>query len=194
MRIKDIKLPFGYYIDFGGQYEKMKEAFGSLLFAFIFAIILVYMVMASDFESLIHPLIVMFTLPLGIIGVVAGLLFFHFTLSIGSFLGMILMAGVVVNNGIVMIDYVNLLRRDGKKGVRESLTEGCTTKLRAIILTTLTTVFGMLPMAISRTSGSEFRAPMAISVIGGVLISAIFTLYLIPVIYELAEKVKRRKK
>mgnify|MGYP000551250720 CR=1 FL=1 len=175
------------------RYEKMKKAFGSLFFAFIFAIILVYMVMASDFESLIHPLIVMFTLPLGVIGVVAGLLLSHSTLSIGSFLGMILMAGVVVNNGIVMIDYVNLLRRERKKDVRESLIEGCTTKLRAIILTTLTTVFGMLPMALSRTSGSEFRAPMAISVIGGVLISAVFTLYLIPVIYELAEKVRWRR-
>ena len=192
-KIKNIKLPFGYYIEFGGQYEKMKEAFGGLLFAFIFAIILVYMVMASDFESLIHPLMVMFTLPLGIIGVVAGLLISHSTLNIGSFLGMILMAGVVVNNGIVMVDYVNLLRRERKKDVRESLIEGCTTKLRAIVLTTLTTVLGMIPMAVSHTSGSEFRAPMAISVIGGVLISAIFTLYLIPVIYELAEKAKWKR-
>ncbi|HPP29360.1 MAG TPA: efflux RND transporter permease subunit [bacterium] len=186
-RIKDIKLPFGYYIEFGGQYEKMEEAFGGLLFALIFAVILVYMVMAATFESLLHPFIVMFTVLLGMIGVIAGLLAFHSTLNIGSFLGIILMAGVVVNNGIVMVDYVNILRRQRNKGIREALVEGCTTKLRAITLTTLTTIFGMFPMAISRSSGSEFRSPMAVSVIGGVLISALFTLYLIPIIYEAVE-------
>ncbi len=187
-RIKDIKLPFGYYLEFGGQYEKMKEAFGGLFFAFIFAVVLVYMVMASTFESLLHPLIVMFTLLLGMIGVVLGLAVFRSTLNMGSFLGIILMAGVVVNNGIVMVDYVNILRRQQNKDIRDALIEGCTTKLRAITLTTLTTIFGMFPMAISRSSGSEFRSPMAISVIGGVLVSAVFTLYLIPVIYEWAER------
>ena len=192
-RIKDIRLPLGYYIELGGQYEKMKEAFGGLFFAFIFAVILVYMVMASTFESLLHPLIVMFTVLLGIIGVVLGLVIFRSTLNMGSFLGIILMAGVVVNNGIVMVDYVNILRRQQNKGIRDALVEGCATKLRAITLTTLTTIVGMFPMAISRSSGSEFRAPMAISVIGGVLVSAIFTLYLIPVIYEWAEGLLHRR-
>ncbi|MCX8083192.1 MAG: efflux RND transporter permease subunit, partial [bacterium] len=192
-RINNINLPFGYYIEFGGQYEKMKEAFGGLLIALIFAIFLVYMVMASTFESLLHPLMVMFTLLLGMIGVIAGLLIFRSTLNIGSFLGIILMAGVVVNNGIVLVDYVNLLRRQKNKNVRTALVEGCTTKLRAITLTTLTTVFGMFPMAISRSQGSEFRSPMAISVIGGVLISAIFTLYLIPIIYEAVEVYLQRR-
>lgn len=193
-RTKDIKLPFGYYIEFGGQYEKMKEAFGGLLIALIFSVFLVYMVMASTFESLLHPLMVMFTLLLGMIGVIGGLFFFRSTLNIGSFLGIILMGGVVVNNGIVMVDYVNLLRRQKGMPVRTALIDGCVTKLRAITLTTLTTVFGMFPMAISRSQGSEFRAPMAISVIGGVLVSAVFTLYLIPVIYEAVETYIQKKK
>ncbi|MCM8762106.1 MAG: efflux RND transporter permease subunit [Candidatus Omnitrophica bacterium] len=190
-RISDVKLPFGYYIEFGGQYEKMKEAFGGLLIALIFAVFLVYMVMASTFESLLHPFMVMFTVLLGMIGVIVGLLLFRSTLNIGSFLGIILMAGVVVNNGIVLVDYVNLLRRQKNKDVRTALIEGCVTKLRAI---TLTTVFGMLPMAISRSQGSEFRAPMAVSVIGGVLISALFTLYLIPVIYEAVDGYIQKRK
>ncbi|MCM8821034.1 MAG: efflux RND transporter permease subunit, partial [Candidatus Omnitrophica bacterium] len=192
--ISGVKLPFGYYIEFGGQYEKMKEAFGGLLIALIFAVFLVYMVMASTFESLLHPFIVMFTVLLGMIGVIAGLLLFRSTLNIGSFLGIILMAGVVVNNGIVLVDYVNLLIRQKNRDVRAALIEGCVTKLRAITLTTLTTIFGMFPMAVSRSQGSEFRAPMAASVIGGVLVSAIFTLYRIPVIYEALETYLNKRK
>jgi HAE1 family hydrophobic/amphiphilic exporter-1 len=182
------QLPPGYFIEFGGSYDDMQEAFKILAAAFALASLLVYMVMASQFESFRHPFIIMFTIPLGVIGVVLGLMVAGRSISLPVLIGVILLAGIAVNNGIVMIDYINQLRRRGVEG-RQAVIDGAVTRLRAVLLTALTTVLGMLPMAISTSEGSEFRAPMAISVLGGLTATTFLTLFVIPIIYSLFEKI-----
>ena len=182
------QLPAGYFMEFGGSYQQMTEAFKILAAAFALASLLVYMVMASGFESFRHPFIVMFTIPMGIIGVVLGLLISGRPVSLSVWIGVILLAGIAVNNGIVMIDYMNQLRHRGV-GNREAIIEGAVTRLRAVLLTALTTVLGMLPMALSTSEGAEFRAPMAITVMGGLTATTFLTLFVIPIIYSLFEKV-----
>jgi len=170
----------------------MQEAFKILALAFALASLLVYMVMASGFESFLHPFIVMFTIPLGIIGVVLGLLIAGRPINLPVWIGVILLAGIAVNNGIVMIDYMNQLRRRGVEG-HQAVIDGAVTRLRAVLLTALTTVLGMLPMAISTSEGSEFRAPMAIAVLGGLTATTFLTLFVIPIIYSLFEKISFKK-
>jgi len=182
----------GYFLEYGGQYEQMQDAFVTLAGAFALAILLVYMVMASQFESFLHPFIIMFTIPLGLIGVVLGLLISGRPLNLPVMIGFILLAGIAVNNGIVMIDYINQLRKRGMDGV-QAIIQGGVTRLRPVLLTALTTILGMLPMALSRSEGSEMRAPMAIAVLGGLTATTFLTLFIIPIIYSLFEKVKFRK-
>ena len=192
-RIKDIKLPSGYFMEVGGQYESMVEMIGGLSTALLLAIILVYMVMAAQFESLIHPLVVMFTIPLAIIGVILSLLITGRTLSMLSFMGIIMLAGIVVNNAIVMIDYVNQLRRRGLSRT-EALLQGASIRLRPILITSITTILAMLPMALSRSQGAEMRSPLAIVVIGGLFTATFLTLLVVPTIYTLLEDLFHRKK
>ncbi len=186
-------LPPGYFVEYGGAYEQMTEAFLILAGAFALAILLVYMIMASQFEHFTHPFIIMFTVPLGIIGVIFGLLVTGRTLSIAALIGVIMLAGIAVNNGIVMIDYINQLI---KRGVdkREAILQGATTRLRAVVLTALTTILGALPMAFSRSSGSEFRAPMGVSIAFGLTATTVLTLFVIPVIYSLFNKIRFKDK
>ena len=190
-RLSDYDLPSGYFIEYGGSYKQMQDTFGTLGWALALGILLVYMVMASQFESLIHPFIVMFEMPLAFIGVGLALFVTGQTLSLPSFMGVIMLAGIVVNNAIVLIDYVNQLR---KKGMSEfdALVAGGTTRLRPILITSITTILGMLPMALARQEGSEMMRPMAIAVIGGLLVSTLLTLVVIPVIYSLVEKFSKR--
>jgi len=190
--LADYSLPPGYFIEYGGSYKKMKESFKTLTGALILAILLVYMVMASQFESLVYPFIVMFEIPLAFIGVGWALFITRQTLSLPSFMGIIMLAGIVVNNAIVLIDYVNQLRKKGMDVVN-ALIEGGMARLRPILITSLTTIFGMLPMALSQQEGSEMMKPMAISIIGGLLVSTILTLVVIPVIYLSIENVTRRQ-
>lgn len=182
-------LPPGYFIEYGGQYQQMQEAFKTLAFAFVLAVILVYMVMASQFESFLHPFIIMFTVPLGLIGVVLGLLITGKTISLPVWIGFILLAGIAVNNGIVMIDYINQLWRRGEMEKKDAIVEGAVTRLRPVLLTALTTILGLLPMAISRTTGSEMRSPLAITVLSGLMATTLLTLFVIPLLYSLFEKV-----
>jgi HAE1 family hydrophobic/amphiphilic exporter-1 len=170
----------------------MTDAFKTLAAAFLLASLLVYMVMASQFESFRHPIIIMFTIPLALIGVVFGLLVAGKSVSLPVLIGFILLAGIAVNNGIVMIDYMNQLWRGGLDK-REAIITGAVTRLRAVLLTALTTILGMLPMALSRSEGSEFRSPMAITVLGGLMATTFLTLFIIPVIYSLFEKVSFKK-
>jgi len=187
----EMDIPEGYFIEYGGTYEDMHEAFVSLVQALAIAIILIYMIMAAQFESLLHPFVIMFTVPLSFIGVVFGLIVFHKTLSVPAFMGMIILSGVVVNNGIVMIDYINHLRRKGMNPL-EAIVEGATIRLRPVLITTFTTVAGMLPMALSQTQGSELRSPMAVAVAGGLLFATFLTLFVIPVVYSIAGRVKMK--
>ncbi len=186
-------LPPGYFLEYGGSYEDMQDAFLILAAAFALAILLVYMVMASQFEHFAHPFIIMFTVPLGIIGVILGLFITGRTLSIAVMIGVIMLAGIAVNNGIVMIDYINQLI---KRGVdkREAILQGATTRLRAIVLTALTTILGTLPMAFSRSSGSEFRAPMGVAIAFGLTATTLLTLFVLPVIYSLFNKIRFKEK
>lgn len=198
--VKDIKarlvdlekqLPAGYFIEYGGAYEQMIDAFKVLAAAFALALLLVYMVMASQFEHFLHPFVIMFTIPLAIIGVIFGLLIAGKPVSLPALIGVILLAGIAVNNGIVMIDYINQLIRKGLDR-REAVIKGAVTRLRPVLLTALTTILGMLPMAISRSSGSEFRSPMAVAVVGGLITTTFLTLFIIPIIYSLINKISFR--
>jgi HAE1 family hydrophobic/amphiphilic exporter-1 len=186
-------LPPGYFLEYAGSYQDMQDAFLILAGAFALAILLVYMVMASQFEHFAHPFIIMFTVPLGIIGVILGLFITGRTLSIAVMIGVIMLAGIAVNNGIVMIDYINQLI---KRGVdkKEAILQGATTRLRAIVLTALTTILGTLPMAFSRSSGSEFRAPMGVSIAFGLTATTLLTLFVIPVIYSVFNKIRFKEK
>ncbi|MHB8094593.1 MAG: efflux RND transporter permease subunit [Candidatus Aminicenantales bacterium] len=181
-------LPAGYFLEYGGAYEQMIDAFKVVLAAFALALLLIYMVMASQFESLRHPFIIMFTIPLGLIGVVLGLLIAGKPLNLPVMIGFILLAGIAVNNGIVMIDYMNQLIRSGVDK-RTAILNGASTRLRPVLLTALTTILGMLPMAFTKSSGAEMRSPIAIAVLGGLTATTFLTLFIIPAIYSLMEKV-----
>jgi len=173
----------GSYLSYGGAYKDRQETVTSMTWAFIVSVILVYMVMAAQFESFIHPLIVMITVPLGIVGVVIGLALMGMTISLPSMLGFVILVGIVVNNAIVMIDFINQLRRYHGKSMKEAIVEGATIRLRPILITSLTTIAGMAPMAFSHSQGSQMRAPMAIAVGSGLLFSTLLTLFVIPTAY-----------
>ena len=171
----------------GGQGQELGESIRSLLFAFALAIFLVYLVMASQFESLLHPFVILFTIPLALVGAVAALLLTRAPVSVVVFIGLILLVGLVVKNAIILIDKVNQLREEGM-AKREALVEGARSRLRPIMMTTLCAVFGFLPLALAFGEGAEVRAPMATTVIGGLLVSTLLTLLVIPVVYDLLDR------
>ncbi|MFO7897316.1 MAG: efflux RND transporter permease subunit [Candidatus Cloacimonadales bacterium] len=181
------QMPADYFVEFSGSYKDMQEGFQTLTLALLLAIFLVYIVMASQFESLRQPFIVMFTIPLGFIGVLVILGITGTTLSIASFVGAIVLSGIVVNNGIVLVDHMNQLRIDGMAKF-EAIVQAAQDRLRPVLITTSTTVLGMLPMALSSQEGSELKSPMALTVIGGLLSATFFTLFVVPVIYSLVAK------
>ena len=185
-------LPSGYFIEFGGQYADMQDAFVIMAGAFLLATLLVYMIMASQFESFKHPLIIMFTIPLALIGVVVALLVTGKPVSLPILIGFIMLGGIAVNNGIVMVDYINQLKRKGVDK-KEAILQASAVRLRPVLITALTTILGMMPMAIDASQGSEMRAPMAITVIGGLVATTFLTLYVIPVIYSLFDRVSFKK-
>lgn len=177
----DIKLGFG------GQSEELDSSIRSLLFAFGLAMFLVYLVMASQFESLLHPFVIMFSVPLAIVGAVAALWLSGSPVSVVVFIGLILLVGIVVKNAIVLIDKVNQLREEGVAKI-EAICLGAESRLRPIIMTTLTTLFGFAPLAFFGGDGAEVRAPMAITVIGGLTVSTLLTLVVIPIMYNLLDR------
>ena len=171
----------------GGQGEELGESMRSLLMAFALAIFLVYLVMASQFESLLHPFVILFTIPLAMVGAIGALLLTGNTISVVAFIGLILMVGLVVKNAIILIDKVNQLREAGV-AKRDALVEGARSRLRPIIMTTLSTLFGFLPLALALGDGAEVRSPMAIVVMGGLAVSTVLTLLVIPVVYDLLDR------
>ncbi len=170
-----------------GQNEELNTSFNSLLFALALAVFLVYLVLASQFESLIHPFVIIFTLPLGALGVVLALSLTGMAVSVMVFLGCIILSGIVVNNAIVLIDYTNQLRQRGLSRY-DAVVEAARVRLRPIVMTTLTTVLGLIPMALSLGQGSETWAPMAVALIGGLLCATLLTLIVIPLVYELVDR------
>lgn len=185
--IGTIPMPSGINVELAGQNREMALSFRSLIFALLLAIFLVYLVMASQFESFLHPFVILFTIPLALIGAVLGLLVTGSTISVVVFIGLILLAGIVVNNAIVLLDLINQLRARGMKKI-EAITEGGRSRLRPILMTMLTTTLGLLPLALGVGEGAEVRAPMAITVIGGLTISTLLTLIVIPVVYAIVDR------
>ncbi len=176
--------PAGISTELGGQNKEMKVSFASLRFALGLAVFLVYLVMAATFESFLHPLVVLFTIPLALVGVVAALMVTGTTISVIVLIGTIMLVGIVVNNAIVLIDTINRMRRSGMDKMDAIVSAGHT-RLRPILMTTLTTILGLMPMAISWGQGAELRAPLAITVAGGLLLSTALTLVVIPAAYSL---------
>ena len=179
--------PLGFDFMISGQNEEMETSLQSLYFALVLAIFLVYVVMASQFESLVHPFVIMFTVPLALIGVVVALYLAQVALSVVVFIGLIMLAGIVVNNAIVLIDYINTLRRTGMEKT-EAIIQAGTVRLRPIAMTTATTVLGLLPMALGLGEGAEIRTPMALTVIAGLISSTFLTLVVIPTVYSLVDR------
>jgi HAE1 family hydrophobic/amphiphilic exporter-1 len=186
--LRQIPRPEGYEFNFGGEYEEQQESFRQLTFAAILALVLVYMVMAAQFESLRDPFIVLFSIPLAAVGVVAILLLTGTTLNIQGFLGIIVLVGIVVNNAIVLIDYTNQLRREHGMPVREAVITGATRRLRPVLMTTSTTILGLIPMALGIGEGAELQAPLARVIIGGLTTSTLITLVVIPIAYLMLEQ------
>ncbi len=179
--------PNGFDFLISGQNEEMETSMQSLYFALGLAIFLVYVVMASQFESLVHPFVIMFTVPLALIGVVVALYWAQVPISVVVFIGLIMLAGIVVNNAIVLVDYINTLRRNGMEKTQAIIQAG-EVRLRPIAMTTATTVLGLLPMALGLGEGAEIRTPMALTVIAGLISSTFLTLVVIPTVYSLVDR------
>jgi HAE1 family hydrophobic/amphiphilic exporter-1 len=179
--------PTGFDFLISGQNKEMETSLQNLYWALVLAIFLVYVVMASQFESLVHPFVIMFTVPLALIGVVVALYLAQVPLSVVVFIGLIMLAGIVVNNAIVLVDYINTLRRTGMEKT-EAIIQAGAVRLRPITMTTATTVLGLLPMALGLGEGAEIRTPMALTVIAGLISSTFLTLVVIPTVYSLVDR------
>ncbi|GAB4340761.1 MAG: efflux RND transporter permease subunit [Calditrichia bacterium] len=185
--IREMAIPTDFTVVIGGTAEDQQESFFYLTLSFFAAILLVYMIMASQFESLLDPFVIMFTVPLSLIGVFWALFLTGTTLSVMALVGIVMLAGIVVNNGIVLVDYINQLRREGRE-LREAVVTGGVVRLRPVLMTATTTILGMVPLAIQWGSGSENWAPLARAVIGGLTTSTLLTLIIVPILYMVAEK------
>jgi CzcA family heavy metal efflux pump len=190
-KIQKLTLPPGFSIKVGGNVEQQQKTFRDLLLAFSLAILLVYVIMASQFQSLLDPFIIMFTVPLGIVGVFWMLFLTNTTLSVTSFQGIIVMVGIVVSNGILLVDYTNRLRTSGLP-LYEAVVKAARTRLKPILMTSLATVLGLIPMAIG-LGGESTQAPLAIAVIGGLTVSTFFTLFFVPALYTVFEERYKRR-
>ena len=186
MPLTAMKLPPGYSVLFTGQSEEMNETFDYIYEALILAIVFIYLILASQFGSFTHPLAIMLSLPLSLIGVAGLMLFTGDTLNIMSMIGLILLMGLVTKNAILLIDCTKRLRLEGKERTA-ALVEAGRTRFRPIVMTTMAMIFGMLPLAFEIGAGSELRAPMARAVIGGLITSTILTLIAVPVVYALLD-------
>ncbi len=191
-KIKELNLPLNYRVVFGGEQEEMTKSFRSLIWAFVLSVLLVYMIMAAQFESLLHPFLIMFTVPMGLSGSFLFLFLTGQTINVISVIGIVVLVGIVIDNAIVKVDYTNQLRRSGLR-LREAVVEGSAVRLRPILMSSITTVFGLIPLSLGLGEGAELQRPLGIAVIGGLLFSTFLTLILIPVIYELAESRREKK-
>jgi HAE1 family hydrophobic/amphiphilic exporter-1 len=190
-RISQIALPPDVEVRFGGLVKEQREAFFNLSIMLLVGIVLVYMVMAAQFESLLHPFVIMFSVPYAFVGVAFSLFLCGYTLSVVTFIGIIMLVGIVVNNAIVLVDYINLLRARGF-ALEEAVKETCRRRLRPVLITTITTLFGLVPLSIAGGEGSEVMRPLGTTVIGGLAFSTLVTLVLVPVLYTVVEKARSK--
>jgi hydrophobic/amphiphilic exporter-1 (mainly G- bacteria), HAE1 family len=193
-RLEDVEFPAGYKIKWAGMAEMMGEMVSDMSFAFMLAMLLTYLLLAAVLESFIQPIFILLTVPLAIIGVLASLYYTGISFAITSLMAIIMLIGIVVNNAILMLDYTNQLVRDQKIGVKEALIEACPTKLKPIVMTSLAIILGMLPLAIGfGSSGVEMRQPLGVVSIGGLIVSTILSLFVIPAFYYIFEDRKNKK-
>jgi multidrug efflux pump subunit AcrB len=183
----ELQLPAGFSIKLAGQIQQQRETFQGMQFAILLALLLVYMVMAAQFKSLIDPFVIMFAVPMGLPGVILILFLTDTTLSTASLMGIIMMFGIVVSNGVLLVDYTNVLRRRGAL-LQHAVVTAARTRLRPILMTSLATIFGLLPMAIGLGTGGETNAPLARAVVGGLSVSTLLTVFLIPTLYMTLEE------
>ena len=180
--INNTSAPEGIEISLGGQVEDQSDTFSSLATIFLIGLMLVFMVMAAQFESLLDPFIIFFAIPFTLVGIILAFFITGTTLSVVTFIGLIMLVGIVVNNGIVLVDYTNMLIQRGYS-IRDAVMEAGRSRLRPVLMTSMTTILGMLPMALSTGMGKEMYAPLGITIIGGLLISMLVTLILVPTAY-----------
>lgn len=192
-KLASFQVPDDFSVRLIGEQEEQSKSYRSLVFTLILAIALVYMVMAAQFESLLHPFIIMFSIPFATIGVVLILFLTGTNFSITVFIGVIMLAGIVVNNAIVLVDYINLMRSQGND-LREAILESGRRRLRPILMTTLTTAFALIPMSLGIGEGAEMQAPMARTVLGGLIVATTFTLFFIPTLYDLFEVAREKRR
>jgi len=183
-----VRAPPDFAIGFGAEVEEQARAFRQLQLVLILAVLLVYAVMASQYESLRDPFIIMFSIPVAGIGVVTALLLTGTSFSMQAYIGVIMLAGIVVSNAILLVDYINTLRRRDGVPLREAVEIGGRRRLRPILMTSIATMLGLVPMAIGLGDGGELQAPLARVVIGGLLASTMVTLVLVPAVYTLFEE------
>jgi HAE1 family hydrophobic/amphiphilic exporter-1 len=186
--LRSIPVPRDFNLFFGGDYEEQQKAFNELLMSITLALVLVYMVMASLYESLRYPFVVLFSVPLAAVGVVLMLFLTRTTFNIQSYIGCIMLGGIVVNNAILLVDQINQLRRQNGFSVRQAIEEACRRRLRPILMTAMTTILAMTPLAIGIGEGGEAQAPMARAIIGGLISSNLITLLVIPTLYSIFER------
>lgn len=186
-------LPSGYHLRLVGSSQSFKETFDSLWFVLALGIVVAYMVLASQFNSFIHPFTVLMALPFSISGAILSLLIFGQSINIFSFIGFILLMGIVKKNSILLVDFTNQVRVRGEQSIRAALLEACPIRLRPILMTSMATIAAALPLALSLGPGAELRAPMAIAVIGGVIVSTMLTLVVVPSVYLLLSRFERRR-
>ena len=190
-KLSNVILPEGYNYTFAGEHQEMMESFQSLFFALILSIFLVYMIIAAQFESLLFPFAVILSVPFALIGVILALFLAGTSFNVLSFIGLIMLAGIVVNNAIVLIDYINQLRKRGVER-NEAIIQGGKVRLRPILMTTLTTILAMLPMAIASGEGAEMRTPIAVTIIGGLTSSTFLTLIVVPIFYTYLDDLAKK--
>ncbi|MDR0330706.1 MAG: efflux RND transporter permease subunit [Chitinispirillales bacterium] len=182
----EASLPNGYFIEYGGSFEDMQDTFKDLVLALLIAVVLMYMIMAAQFESFSQPIIILLTVPLAFIGVAIGLLVMGHPLSVVAFIGIIILVGIVINNGIVMITFINQLRAEGCS-MRDALIKAPSVRLRPILITSITTIIGILPMALATGQGSEMQSPLGTVVAFGLTSSTFLTLFVVPVFYSIVD-------
>jgi HAE1 family hydrophobic/amphiphilic exporter-1 len=187
-RLPEIDVPLGFQVGFGAEVEQQSQAFSQLRVLLLLGVLLVYAVMASQYESFRDPFIVMFAVPAAAIGVVLSLILTSTAFSLQAYIGVIMLAGIVVSNAILLVDYTNKLRRRDGKDIRTAVETAGRTRLRPILMTSLTTMLGLMPMALGVGEGGELQAPLARVVIGGLAASTLVTLVLVPSVYTLFEE------
>nr|WP_320145384.1 efflux RND transporter permease subunit [uncultured Anaeromusa sp.] len=190
--IPDLNLPLGYSYKFVGQADSMNSAFGQISKAILLAVILIYMVLAAEFESFVHPMTIMLSLPFSLVGAILSLMMTGKTINMISLIGAIMLMGLVTKNAILLIDYTNQLRREGWE-IREALVEAGSVRLRPILMTTMAMIFGMLPVAMGIGAGAEMRSSMGVVLVGGLITSTVLTLVIVPLVYLLLESMRSKK-